>query len=453
MREVDDVLKQAASMQGQGRFDEAAKLLADTLAENPHAHAVGVQLALHFAEQGRWQEAERYARSTVAIGGDSYAAVLGHILADEGKQAEAEAWFFRALTTNPRDASAHASLGTLYSRQMRIEEALACMESALSIQPDLAALRVERDRLLAQRNFFSGVRATLEQHMRRQGLDPCVAGSTDIEFPAACVDADGNPRFMLSIPGSLILGDLGAAHLFKGEMTGGGWEFPVRRFLDAQLQSDDVFIDVGAHWGIHSLTAATTRFANQVSVLAIEAHPDNVRKLRDLVMRNGLQDSIEVIPTAVADREGTGRLCVNGSSMGHTLGNAANRGSPAIEVAMTTLDAIMAVRPQLQWRRVIVKIDVEGHEYEVLSGARKLLDSGDVSAVIWENGEHSAPVVVYRKRRAILDLLNSFGFSHYHFDGAKKCLVPLPTLDKPCDVYSFSHRARLTLDEETLSGR
>ena len=61
------------------------------------------------------------------------------------------------------------------------------------------------------------------------------------------------------INASLILTDRGAALLFYREVAGRGWEFTLRRFLDLHLSSDDVFIDVGAHWGIHALTAATRR--------------------------------------------------------------------------------------------------------------------------------------------------------------------------------------------------
>lgn len=351
-----------------------------------------------------------------------------------------------ASAMNARDAEALASLGIAYFRRMKVDEALACTEAALAIKPDFPAAQFNRDQLLGHRTFLGEVRATLKEYARRAGLDPSAIESTDIEFPAAFVNANGDPRFTLSIPGSLILSDLGAALLFQHEVTARGWEFALRNFLDAQLRSDDVFIDVGAHWGIHSLTAATTRLSNQISVLAIEAHPENAERLRGWVARNRLQDMVEVIATAVGDREGTAQLRINGSSMGHSLeGNAANVGSPAIEIGVTTLDSIMALRTPLQWRRVILKIDVEGHEYEVLAGARRLFATGDVAAVLWENGEHSEPEVLGERRKATLAFLNSFGFAHYRFDGEKDRLTPLPTLDVACDVYSLSPELRADL--------
>ena len=41
---------------------------------------------------------------------------------------------------------------------------------------------------------------------------------------------------------------------------------------------------------------------------------------------------------------------------------------------------------------MFLKIDVEGFEYEVLLGARQLMESGRVAAVMWEKGEaYSTP--------------------------------------------------------------
>src|SRR4030095_15216844 len=97
-------------------------------------------------------------------------------------------------------------------------------------------------------------------------------------------------------------------------------------------QPDDVFMDVGAHWGVHSLTAATCQ-PRQVSVLAIEAHPANVAILRNWVERNHLEPDVEVISKAIGDQAGTARMWVSGSSMGHSLRAGGNEaGSNAIDV-------------------------------------------------------------------------------------------------------------------------
>ena len=329
-------------------------------------------------------------------------------------------------------------------------EGLACIDAALAIAPDFRTALNIRQSIAFLLESAKNARATLEEYARRNGLDTATVNIADIEFPCAFADDTGIPRFTLSLPGSLIINDLGAAILFREEVSGRGWEFPLRKFLDTQLRSDDVFIDVGAHWGIHSLTAATTRWSNQVTVLAIEAHPQNVERLRAWVARNGVGDTVEVISAALGDADEIARLRIDGSSMGHSLSNAAKLGSPTIEVRVIKLDQIIAARPNLQWRRVFLKIDVEGYEYEVLSGGRELLASRNVAAVIWENGAFDDPKARFERRRNILDLFDSYGFAHYRFDEDTKCLTPLSTLDDAGDVYSLSPELRLTFANEPL---
>lgn len=445
METVDDAIREAAGLRSQRRLDDAEKLLADTLRANPNAHAVSFQLALVFVDQGNWRNAERIARSAAPIADDSFATGFGQILANAGAFAEAESCFRRALAVDGRDATALACLGAVCIHQKKLGEGLACIDAALAIQPNFREAQMNRDAVLHLLESSRNARATLEEYARKKGLDTKAIESTDVDFPSAFVDANGNPRFTLSLPGSLIVNDLGAALLFREEVTARGWEFPLRKFLDEQLRTDDVFIDVGAHWGIHALTAATTRWSNQVSVLAIEAHPQNVERLRTWVARNGVQDTVEIVSTALGHESGTARLRVDGSSMGHSLHNPGKLGSPTLEVGVTTLDQLIAERTPLRWRRVILKIDVEGSEYEVLLGARQLLASGDIAAIIWENGQFYEPAILFERRKAILELLGSCGFAHYRFDGKTERLTPLATLDEACDVYSLSHGLRVDL--------
>jgi FkbM family methyltransferase len=278
---------------------------------------------------------------------------------------------------------------------------------------------------------------------RGKGLDtsPDAAGQAEIEFPSAFLDANGSPRFKMWVPASLVFNDLGAAHLFYHEVTERGYEFSLRRFLDLQLKSDDVFIDVGAHWGVHSLTAAT-RWPRQVSVLAIEAHPENSKRLRSWVERNGLESDVEVISNAIGDREGVAQMRVDGSSMGHSL---RAHGSEfglinTIGVGITTLDQLLSNRAHLRWRRIILKIDVEGCELEVLLGARQLLSSGDVAAIIWESSDFHERTVQDQRTEAIFDLLNSHEFEHFRMQDGEfgVRLMPLQGKDLLGDIFSLA---------------
>lgn len=209
-------------------------------------------------------------------------------------------------------------------------------------------------------------------------IELVVAADGTALLPAAFRDRAGRPRFHLPVPRAL-QSDPAIQMMARHELVWGGFEHPLRAFLDAHLAPGDLLVDVGAHWGLVALHAAT-HHRGAVRVLAVEPHPDNFAALRRAVAENGLADAIDVVAAAVADAPGTGALATD-SSMAHRLAAAGT-----VPVAVTTLDALLAARPAPAAGRIFVKIDVEGAEGHVLSGARRLLASGRVAALVWEQG-------------------------------------------------------------------
>jgi FkbM family methyltransferase len=294
------------------------------------------------------------------------------------------------------------------------------------------------EKVLTQSEFLSVVESTLADFVAQKATDR-PSEIAEIEFPSASLDANANPRFHMTLPASLICNDLGAACVFYDDVAGRGFEFALRRFLDLHLESDDVFIDVGAHFGIHSLTAATI-LPGQVSVLAIEPHHENSARLRSWVALNHLEADITVIPNAIGEREGKMPMWVSGSSMGHSLrAGAYEAGSFAIEVDVTTVDRLLADHTHMQWRRVILKIDVEGCELEVLNGARNLFLRGNVVAVIWEKAVFHDKFIQDRRDAAVFDFLDSRGFEHFRMESEARGgrLVPLENRSVSCNIYSL----------------
>jgi FkbM family methyltransferase len=295
------------------------------------------------------------------------------------------------------------------------------------------------DALLAEQRFLAQVRIALEDHLRKQGLDPR-APPAEVEFPSASLDAQARPRFSMCLPASLITRDLGAAHLFYHDLLGRGFEFGLRRFLDLHLRSDDVFVDVGAHWGIHALTAATV-LPHQVGVLAIEAHPDNAARLRQWVALNQLDGDIEVVSKAIGEREGIAQLWTSGSSMGHSLRSERHeQGSVPIDVEATTIDRLLGDRRHLRWRRFWLKIDVEGNELEALTGAQALFAREHVAAVIWEKSVFHAPGTQALRDRSVWDFLDSRGFRHFRMEDESRggALLALEDRNAVCNVLSLA---------------
>jgi FkbM family methyltransferase len=184
------------------------------------------------------------------------------------------------------------------------------------------------------------------------------------------------------------------------------------------LQPGDVFVDIGANVGLYS--SILSRLANaypQSRFVAIEPNPETARRLRESV-RNA---PVTVLNLAVSDKESELAF-----QRGITSGvfKVAEPGQPIEAVVpCQKLDSLPIPDGDL-----VLKIDVEDHELQVLTGAEGLLKSGRVK-VVYLDGYSSKLVPL---------LLRRHGFSF--FDG--RTLAGSDT-----EVPSFSllaiHRTRL----------
>lgn len=134
--------------------------------------------------------------------------------------------------------------------------------------------------------------------------------------------------------------------------------------LQRTLRLGDVFVDVGANVGYYSRIAARLVGADG-HVHAFEPLPAAVALLRK---NTASLDNITVWDLAASDQRGTAWFSVQRRGDTSSLGkNVTAR--EHLTVAVDTLDRALA-----RWPRVdMIKIDVEGFEYEVLRGAANLL--------------------------------------------------------------------------------
>lgn len=137
--------------------------------------------------------------------------------------------------------------------------------------------------------------------------------------------------------------------------------------LDSLLQPGDVFIDIGANIGYHSLRAARSVGATG-RVVAVEANTENARVIALAAVANGF-DNLEVLPLALGDRRG---FVPFGSHIGSNGGFV---GAAEIAPRLASASIVPVVRlDDLGLERVdVIKIDVEGAESLVLAGADTVL--------------------------------------------------------------------------------
>ena len=136
-------------------------------------------------------------------------------------------------------------------------------------------------------------------------------------------------------------------------------------------------VDVGAHIGFYTLLAAHC-VGSGGRVWAIEPAPDNLAVLRANIERSGAAH-VSLLPVAAGARPAARELHLASSSDMHSLyPHALQTTAETVPVEQRPLDALVEGAVDL------VKIDVEGAEYEVLDGMRRILAENRRLAILAE---------------------------------------------------------------------
>ena len=122
----------------------------------------------------------------------------------------------------------------------------------------------------------------------------------------------------------------------------------------------DVFVDIGAHVGYYPLLLRH----NFTTILAIEPHPQTCQKLKHNIAKEGAEN-IQVLRVAVSDRVQTGvPLYLGEYSWLHSF-KEEQSSEEFVLVDTTTVARLVEKHPIID----LVKVDVEGAEWQVLEGA------------------------------------------------------------------------------------
>jgi len=149
----------------------------------------------------------------------------------------------------------------------------------------------------------------------------------------------------------------------------GVWEPSTTMFLMKELKTGNVFIDIGANIGYYTCLAAT-KIRNEGVVVAFEPEPIMYRILKLNINLNKL-DNVLCEPYAVDLQDGISLLFINPVETGsHSLIPKVT-GMKAIKVKTVTLDSYFS--SQRLPLPDFVKIDVEGAEFRVLLGMKRII--------------------------------------------------------------------------------
>jgi FkbM family methyltransferase len=210
-------------------------------------------------------------------------------------------------------------------------------------------------------------------------------------------------------------GDLGpfegSSHdevVFGHYVREGTWAPSLVSLITERLLPTDggTFIDVGANIGLVTVPIIER---TKALGLAFEPEPRNFRYLQRNIAHRGLADRVETFNVAVYSEEANLRMELSCDNHGdhRVLPESSENGSRrTVEVAAAPLDVLLADSPLTP--PVVMKVDTQGCEVRVLSGAENVLARTDYLIVeYWPAGVRRMGDSV----RALEELLDRFPFA------------------------------------------
>ena len=167
-------------------------------------------------------------------------------------------------------------------------------------------------------------------------------------------------------------------------LEAGELERGTRRLIQRFLTPNDVFIDVGANLGLHTLAAARA-MQGRGRIIAFEPFEPTQHLLEKSIWMNGFSKMTEIHRAAVSNRSGNDTLFLGATSGHHSLFPLTTPSSLApqpVEVTLVRLDDVVSDGTKVD----LIKIDVEGAELDVLESARPIIASNPSIALIVEFG-------------------------------------------------------------------
>ena len=157
-------------------------------------------------------------------------------------------------------------------------------------------------------------------------------------------------------------------------------ERPILEDLLDEIRPDDVFYDIGANIGLYSCLVADIVTE---PVIAFEPHPANADRMEQNVELNDAD--VSLFRCALADADGEAELSITldkVGSAGHSLVSDPNTSIGSVTITKRHGDDLIAEEGVPQ--PTVLKIDVEGAEFEVLKGLESTLSRTECRVVYCE---------------------------------------------------------------------
>ena len=188
---------------------------------------------------------------------------------------------------------------------------------------------------------------------------------------------------------------------------------PELLYLSQVLKDDSVFIDIGTNKGIYLYQAEKT--IKNGTIIGFEPN----KKLVAFVSK--LFKTAKVYPFAVSSKSGISVLNIpkKGNGLQDTRASLEALGDDVEKIEIDTIRLDDWVKEQEITKIDLVKIDVEGHEFDSVKGCEIILKTIRPVFIIEIELRHAKYPI-----DAIFNFITDFGYAVYYFD--RKTLQPVP---------------------------
>ncbi len=207
-----------------------------------------------------------------------------------------------------------------------------------------------------------------------------------------------------------------------GNIYTGLHEFESMSFMLHVLTNNDTFYDVGANVGAYTILASGVR---KSKCLSFEPIPTTFEILKKNILLNKIEHLAKCLNYGVGSIENTSFFTKDRDTQNHVSLTPSHLDIP---ISVVQLDKFYPDNTP-----TLIKIDVEGFEYQVLKGAEKTISDTKVKAIIIElNGAGSNYEIEDLK---IHTLLIQYSFSPYTYNAFKRKLIKQETFGDFNTIY------------------
>lgn len=199
-----------------------------------------------------------------------------------------------------------------------------------------------------------------------------------------------------------------------GSLSTGDYKCEPELLLIHQLlKNDSVFVDIGTNKGIYLYQAE--KIIKSGKIYGFEPNSSLVNYIKPLFPK------VKLFPLAVSSTTGTSVLHIpkKGNGLQDTRASLEDMGDEVEKIEIQTITLDDWVRQENVRKIDLIKIDVEGHEFDTIKGCKGILETIKPTFIIEIELRHA-----HYQIKDIFDFIIGFGYEVFYFERKSLSLQP-----------------------------